>query len=42
MGLGTESVGILEYALHYLFDANDIMPGIFGFFPKNLDTNSAD
>ncbi len=35
----TESVGILGYALHYLYDSYDIMPGIFGLFDKNLDTD---
>jgi hypothetical protein len=38
-GWDTESVGLLGYALHYLFDSNDIMPGIFGGFEKNLDTD---
>jgi hypothetical protein len=38
-GWDTETVGILEYALHYLFDWYDIMPGILGLFPKNLETD---
>jgi hypothetical protein len=38
-GWDTWTVNILEYALHYLFDSDDIMPGILGLFPKNLDTD---
>src|SRR5690606_10342312 len=38
-GWDTETVDILEYALHYLFDWYDIMPGILGLFPKNLGTD---
>ncbi len=38
-GWDTQTVGILGYALHYLFDSDDIMPGLFGFWEKNLDTD---
>lgn len=38
-GWDTWNVGILEYVLHYLFDADDIMPGLFGLLEKNLDTD---